>query len=170
MIVELSGAAQQNQKSGTNDIQEFKFPPKVYSSKDEQMVIIFPLLHKGNKLKLPEVQRPTEVGRTNDPKYYLFHRMVHHPTSLCFILKDKIQVLVDAEVLTLNSEQKKVTANMVTLNFGIFPKMTVQDRLVPVPKAKLDIINPMTEKQKAKGLILTMTEYGEIMRVYPNII
>ena len=51
--------------------------------------------------------------------------MVHHLTNRCYVLKDKIQALVDAEVLTLKSEQKKVIANMVTLNFEIFPKMTV---------------------------------------------
>ena len=78
------------------------------------MVTIFHLLQKENKLKLPEARRPNEVGRTNDPNYCLFHRMVHHPTNKCFILKDKIQALVNAGVLTLKSEQKKVTANMVT--------------------------------------------------------
>jgi len=51
--------------------------------------------------------------------------MVHHPPSGSFILKGKIQALVDAEVLTLKSEQKKVTANMVTLNIGTFLKTTV---------------------------------------------
>jgi len=30
--------------------------------------------------------------------------MVHHPTNKCFVLKDKIQALVDAGVLTLKSE------------------------------------------------------------------
>ena len=83
--------------------------------------------------------------------------MVHHPTSKCYVLKDKIQALVDVGVLTLKSEQKKVTANMVTLNFKNFPKMTVQDGLVPVPKARLDIINLMAETLKAKGLIPMIT-------------
>ena len=82
------------------------------------MVIIFHLRHKENKLKLPDARRPNEIGRTNDPKYCLFHRMIHHPTDKCFVLKDGIQVLVEAGVLTLKSEQKKVTANMVTLEFG----------------------------------------------------
>ena len=63
--------------------------------------------------------------------------MVHHSVSRCYVLKDKIQALVDAGVLTLKSEQKKVTANMVTLNFGTFSKMTIQDGLVPIPKARL---------------------------------
>ena len=96
--------------------------------------------------------------------------MVHHPTSRCFVLKDKIQALVDVGVLTLKSEQKTVTTNMVTFNFGTFPKMTVQNRLVPVHKARLDVINPMAEKQKAKGLIPITTKYGEIMWVHPDII
>jgi len=39
MAVELSGIAQPKQKSGANDNQEFKFLPKVYSFKDEQVVL-----------------------------------------------------------------------------------------------------------------------------------
>ena len=124
---------------------------------------IFHLLHKGNKLKLPEARRPNEVGRTNDPNYCLFHWMVHHPTSRCYVLKDKIQALVDDRVLTLKSEQKKVTTNMVTLNFCTFLIMTVQDGLVPIPKVRLDVINPLAEQQKAKGLIPITKEPGEIM-------
>ena len=58
---------------------------------------------------------------------------------------------------------------MITLNFGTFPEMTVQDGLVPVPKARLDVINLMTEKQKAKGLIPMTTKSGEIMWVHPDI-
>ena len=64
---------------------------------------------------------------TNNPNYYLFHIMVHHTTSRCFVLKDKIQALVDAGVLTLKSDQKKVTANMVILNFELF-SMTQKKR------------------------------------------
>jgi len=78
--------------------------------------------------------------------------------------------LVDVGVLTLKLEQKKVTANMVILNFGTFPKMTVQDGLIPVPKARLDVINSMAKKQKAKGRIPIMIESGEIMWVHPDII
>ena len=104
MSGELSGDLHSKaKKSGFNN-QASKFPPKHYSFKDEQMVVIFHLLHKGNKLKLSDAQRSNEVGRTNNPNYYLFHKMVHHPTDKCFVLKDKIQALVDAGVLTLKSE------------------------------------------------------------------
>ena len=91
------------------------------------MVTIFHLLNKGNKLKLPEIKHPEEASRTNDPNYYLYHRIVHHPTTRCYILKDKIQALVDAGVLTLKSEQKKVGANMISLKFWEMPEVTVQE-------------------------------------------
>ena len=86
MTVELSRTAQPKQKNNTNGNQEFKFSPKVYSLKDEQVVTIFHLLHKSNKLKLPEVRRPNEVGSINDPNYCIFYSMVHHPTSRCYVL------------------------------------------------------------------------------------
>ena len=52
---------------------------------------------------------------------------------------------------------------MVTLNFGTFSKMTVQDGVTPVPKVRLDVINQIAEVQKAKDLILMMTKSREIM-------
>jgi len=100
------------------------------------------LLNKGNKLKLPEVRRPDEVAHINDPNYYLFHRIVHHPTSRCFIFKDKIQALVDAGVLMLGSE-RKVTTNMMTLIFENFLKVSVQDGLTPIPEGRLKVTNPL---------------------------
>jgi len=46
--VELSGDVQSNaKKSGFNN-QESKFPPKQYSFKDDEVVTIFHLFHKGN--------------------------------------------------------------------------------------------------------------------------
>ena len=56
--------------------------------------------------------------------------MIHHPTDKCYVLKDRIQALVDAGVLTLKTEEKKVTANMVTLEFGKTPKVTVLTELI----------------------------------------
>ena len=59
---------------------------------------------------------------------------------------------------------------MVTLNFETFLKMTIQDGSAPIPKARLNIINPMAEKQEAKGLIPMMTKFEKIMWVHPDII
>ena len=130
------------------------------------MVIIFHSLNKGNKLKLPEVQCLDKVGCANDLNYCLFHMMIHHPTRRFFVLKEKIQALVDASILTLKSEQKKVTTNMMTLNFENFSKVTVQDGLIPVLKGRLEVINPLAKKQEAKGLVPLTTKSREIMWMY----
>ena len=75
---------------------------------------MFKLLNKSNRLKLPEARRPEEVNKTDNPNYYLYHRTLGHPTKNCYIFKDILQVLIDAEVLKLRLEQKKVTANMTS--------------------------------------------------------
>ena len=95
--------------------------------------------------------------------------MVHHPTDKCFVLKDKIQALVDARVLTLKSEQKKVTANMVTLEFDKTPKVTVPDVTYPIPEARLEVKHPSTKTQESKGLVPLTLETGEIMWIHPNL-
>ena len=59
---------------------------------------------------------------------------------------------------------------MVTINVRIFPKMTVQDGSTHIPKARLDVINPIAEKQEAKGLDSMMTKSREIMRVHLDIV
>ena len=51
-------------------------------------------------------------------------------------------MLVDARVLGLKAEQKRVTANKVSFNFGTFPKVTVQAGLTLVPEARLDVVDP----------------------------
>jgi len=89
--------------------------------------------------------------------------MVHHPTNKCFVLKDKTQALIDARVLTLKSEQKKVTANMVTLEFGKTPKVTVPDGSFPIPEAGLEVKDSSAKTQEIKGLIFLTLEIGEIM-------
>ena len=40
---------------------------KQYSFKDEHVDSLFKLLNKSNRLKLPEVRRPEEVGKTDNP-------------------------------------------------------------------------------------------------------
>jgi len=79
---------------------------KLYSFKDENVVSLFKLLHKSNNLKLLEVRHPEEVEKTYDPIYCLYHWMLGHLTKNCYIFKDVLQALIDAEVLKLRPEQK----------------------------------------------------------------
>ena len=60
---------------------------KQYSFKDAHVVALFKLIHKNNKLKLLEARCHEEVGKTDDPNYCLYHRMVGQPTKSCYIFK-----------------------------------------------------------------------------------
>ena len=42
---------------------------------------MFKMLNRGNKMKLPEPKNPEEVGKTDDPRYCLYHRELGHPTK-----------------------------------------------------------------------------------------
>ena len=96
--------------------------------------------------------------------------MVHHPTNECFVLKDKILALIDIGVLTLKSEQNKVIANTVTLKSGTFLKVTIQDGVALNPKVRMEVINLISEEQKAKDLVPITIKSGEIMWVQPDIV
>ena len=107
------------------------------------MVFLFKLFQKSNRLKLPKIRHPDEVGKTDDPSYYLCHKMLGHPTMNCYIFKDMLQALIDAEVLKLRPEQKKVTANMTTsspIQFG-WNLLLASTGVVPIPKGELRVIN-----------------------------
>ena len=43
-----------------------------------------------NVIELPEMKRPEEAGKVNDPNYCKYHRLVSHPTQHCFVLKERI--------------------------------------------------------------------------------
>ena len=78
--------------------------------------------------------------------------------------------MVEAGVLTLKSEQKKVTANMVTLNFENFSNVTVQDGLALIPKGKMEVNSPLAEKKEAKGLIPLIIKSEEIIWIHSDIV
>ena len=80
---------------------------KQYSFKDEHVVSLFKLLHKSKKLKLREAKCPEEVSKTNDPNYFLSHRMVGHPIKSCYIFKDSLQALIDVDVLKLCQSKRR---------------------------------------------------------------
>ena len=58
------------------------------------------------------------MGKTDNPNYYLYHKILGHSTKNCYIFKDVLQALIDAEVLKLHPEQKKVTANMTAIAYA----------------------------------------------------
>ena len=74
---------------------------------DEHVDSLFKLLNKSNRLKLPEARRPEEVGKIDNPNYCLYHRMLGHPTKSCYVFKDILQALIDAEVLNSVQSRRK---------------------------------------------------------------
>ena len=74
----------------------------MYSFKDDEVPGIFKYLLENNKIKLPPVVNQEEADNTTDPKYCAYHRRILHPTKACFTLKNNIQTLVEASVISLN--------------------------------------------------------------------
>ena len=45
-------------------------------------------------IELPEAKRPAKVGKTYDPNYCRYHRLISHPIEKCITLKKRIMQLV----------------------------------------------------------------------------
>ena len=91
--------------------------------------------------------------------------MLGHPTKSCYIFKDVFPALIDAYLLKLRPEQKKMTTNMTAiapLQFGWhLPLAPIS--VVPIPKGELRVINADLHHQEEKGLVPVLTPQGEIM-------
>jgi len=95
--------------------------------------------------------------------------MLGHPTKNCYVFKDNLQALIDAEVLKLRPEQKKVMANMTS--FLQFRKQApAPPGVVPIPKEELRMINTDPHHQQEKGLVSIPTPQGKIMWVHPDLV
>lgn len=68
-----------------------------YTFLDFDVVGIFDDLIKKKLIDLPQMKRPEEVGRINNPKYYKYHWLAGHPIQNWFIFKDKVMQLVEQE-------------------------------------------------------------------------
>src|SRR3954466_16216332 len=66
-----------------------------YSFKDDKVEALFKMLNKGGQLKLPEPKNPEDVGKTDDPRYCLYHQGLYHSTKSYWSLKEILQALVD---------------------------------------------------------------------------
>ena len=61
------------------------------------------LLEKG-LVQLPESRRPEEIGRTNDPNYCKYHRIVSHPIEKCKAFRGQVLQLANEGKVTLDEE------------------------------------------------------------------
>ncbi|KAH0725031.1 hypothetical protein KY284_000896 [Solanum tuberosum] len=107
-------------------------------------------------IDLPKLKRPEEINKVGDLRYCKFHRVLGHPTSKCFILKEKIMMLVSEGKIIIDmdetteenhasvvSNQKKcsksqIMPNTISLQLGSFTPVEV-DFPMKTPEGSLEI-------------------------------
>jgi len=105
------------------------------------------------------------VGNTDNPNYCLYHKMLGHPTKSCYVFKDILQVLINAEVLKLRPEQKKVTTNMTSfLQVWVQPPQSSSH-----PERGTKGAQYRSTHQREKVFVPISTPQGEIMWVHPDL-
>lgn len=67
------------------------------------------------------------VDQVDDPKYCRFHRLISHPLKDCFVLKDKIQELLDNKVIVMSTPEEAATANPVSVTPEGFPQEMLKE-------------------------------------------
>ena len=87
---------------------------KEYPFLDSVVSAIFDELLEMKLFELPEMKRRDEVGRSDDPKYWKYHRLVGHPIKKCFVFKDKIMDLAREGKIEL--EDEKLSSNQVSIS------------------------------------------------------
>ncbi|KAL0283785.1 UNVERIFIED_CONTAM: hypothetical protein Sangu_2868100 [Sesamum angustifolium] len=87
-----------------------------YPFLDSDVFEIFDDLLEANIIDLPEMKRPEEVERKDDPRYCKYHRLVGYTIQNCFVFKDKVMQLARQGKISL--EEDSATTNAVTIESG----------------------------------------------------
>ena len=72
---------------------------------DSDVSEIFNELLELKLIDLPEMKRPDEAGKVDDPNYCKYHRLMSHPCENCFVFKDRVMRLVDENKSILDDEK-----------------------------------------------------------------
>jgi len=72
-------------------------------SESDALEILHKLLEKG-LIELPELRRHKEIGRTNDPKHYKYHRIFSHPIEKYKAFRGQVLQLIKEGKITLDGE------------------------------------------------------------------
>ncbi|KAH0707412.1 hypothetical protein KY290_011967 [Solanum tuberosum] len=89
---------------------------KNYPFSDSDVSEIFDELLELKLIDLPEMKRPDEAEKTDDPNYCKYHRLVSHPLEKYFVFKDKVIQLVNEKKIVLDVE--KASSNQIYITFG----------------------------------------------------
>ncbi|KAL0462265.1 UNVERIFIED_CONTAM: hypothetical protein Slati_0114100 [Sesamum latifolium] len=89
---------------------------KQYPFFDSNVSGIFDDLLEANLIDLPEMKRPEEAERKDDPKYCKYHRLVGHAIQDCFVFKNKVMQLARQGKISL--EEDSAAANVIMIKSG----------------------------------------------------
>ena len=89
---------------------------KKYPFLDSDVSEIFDEFLELKLIDLPEMKRPDEAGKTDDPNYCMYHRLVSHPLEKCFVFKDRVMRLANENKIILDDE--KASSNHTSITFG----------------------------------------------------
>ncbi|KAL0427940.1 UNVERIFIED_CONTAM: hypothetical protein Slati_2968800 [Sesamum latifolium] len=93
-----------------------KMQTRQYPFLDSDVPGIFDDLLEANLIDLPEMKRPEEAERKDDPKYCKYHRLVGHAIQDCFVFKDKVMQLARQGKISL--EEDSAAANVIMIKSG----------------------------------------------------
>src|SRR5436190_19911112 len=98
---------------------------------------------------------------TDDPRYYIYHRNLSHPTISCWPLKERLETLVQADVLKLEPKQKRVSTNATTTIVFGSNKPTPLIQVSPILQVAMTIVNADPHRQQDQGLVMVNLTNGE---------
>ncbi|KAL0290012.1 UNVERIFIED_CONTAM: hypothetical protein Sradi_7059600 [Sesamum radiatum] len=84
-----------------------------YPFLDSDVPGIFDDLLEANLIDLPEMKRPEEAERKDDPKYCKYHHLVRHAIQDYFVFKDKVMQLARQGKISL--EEDSIVINAITI-------------------------------------------------------
>ncbi|KAH0642361.1 hypothetical protein KY290_033954 [Solanum tuberosum] len=127
-----------DQKSILREMQE-----KEYPFLDSDVSDIFDELLELKFIELPEMKRPDEAGKADDPNYCKYHRLVSHPLEKYFVFKDRVIRLVKEKKIVLDDE--KASSNKISITFGSLDPIQIhiaekhEEESLELDKSQVDI-------------------------------
>ncbi|KAM1125415.1 hypothetical protein ACFX2B_040217 [Malus domestica] len=117
---------------------------KTYPFPDTKVVAMLEDLLEKKVIELPECKRSKEMNRVNDSKYCKYHRVVSHPVTKCFVLKELIMKLAQERKNKLDFEEPAManTTSVVLepLDHVALPLLPIMSWL-QLPNVKPKVVN-----------------------------
>ncbi|KAK9677082.1 hypothetical protein RND81_11G120500 [Saponaria officinalis] len=115
---------------------------KKYPFPDSDLAGMLDDLLEKKVIELPESKRRNEAGRTTDPKYCRYHRVVSHPLEKCITLKEKIMQLAKDGKIMLDlddaAESNCIVAQAVVETIVKCPSTPMKERVCMIQFGTLE--------------------------------